>query len=66
MDWWVITMIELLICALVIICILMLCFVIFMLGRVFENTIIIRELEEKIEEHKIELFKIIESMGEDK
>ena len=59
-------MIELLICALVIICILMLCFVIFMLGRIFENAVIIRELEEKIEEHKIEIIKIIESMGEDK
>ena len=44
----------------------MLCFVIFMLGRVFENAVIIRELEEKIEEHKIEIIKIIESMGEDK
>lgn len=59
-------MIELLICALVIICILMLCSVIFMLGRIFENAVIIRELEEKIEEHKIEIIKIIESMGEDK
>ena len=59
-------MIELLICALVMICVLMLCFIIFMLGRVFENTIIIRELEEKIEMFNSEFFKIIESVGEDK
>ena len=65
-NWWVITMIELLICALVMICVLMLCFIIFMLGRVFENTIIIRELEEKIEMFNSEFFKIIESVGEDK
>ena len=58
-------MIELLICALVIICILMLCFIIFMLGRVFENTIIIRELEEKIEMFNSELVTIIKSVGED-
>lgn len=37
-----------------------------MLGRVFENTIIIRELEEKIEMFNSEFFKIIESVGEDK
>ena len=59
-------MIELLICALVMICVLMLCFIIFMLGRVFENTIIIRELEEKIEMFNSEFFKIIESVGDDK
>ena len=58
-------MIELLICALVMICVLMLCFIIFMLGRVFENTIIIRELEEKIEMFNSELVTIIKSVGED-
>ena len=59
-------MFEFLICVLVGICILMLCSVIFMLGRIFENTIIIRELEEKIEILNSEIFKIIETVGEDK
>ena len=58
-------MIELLICALVMICILMLCFIIFCLGRIFELAIVIRECDEKIEMVKSEIFKIIESMGED-
>ena len=58
-------MIELLICALVIICILMLCFIVFMLGRIFENAIIIRELDEKIELHNYETALIIKRMGED-
>ena len=59
-------MFEFLICVLVGICVLMLCFVIFLLGRIFENTIIIRELEEKIEILNSEIITIIESVGEDK
>ena len=59
-------MIELLICALVIICILMLCFVIFMLGRIFENTIAIKEITEQIEGLNSEVITIIKSVGEDK
>ena len=32
--------------------ILLLCYIIFSLGRIFENTIMIRELDEKIDELK--------------
>ena len=59
-------MIELLICALVMICVLMLCFIIFVLGRVFENTIAIKEITEQIEELNSEVITIIKSVGEDK
>ena len=52
---------ALLICALVTICILMLGFILFILGRVFENTIIISDLEENIEMLKSEIITILES-----
>ena len=52
---------ALLICALVTIGILMLGFVLFILGRVFENTITIRDLEENIEMLKSEIITILES-----
>ena len=59
-------MFEFLICVLVGICVLMLCFVIFLSGRIFENTIIIREHGEKIEMLNSEIITIIKSVGEDK
>ena len=52
---------ALLICALVTIGILMLGFILFALGRVFENTITIRDLEENIEMLKSEMITILES-----
>ena len=48
-------------CALVTICILMFGFILFILGRVFENTITIRDLEENVEMLKSEIITIIES-----
>lgn len=57
---------EMIILALICIVILMLCFLIFSLGRIFENTIIIRELDEKIELLNCETSLIIKRMGEDK
>ena len=47
-------MINFIICGLVGICILMLCFIIFCLGRIFELAIKIYELDEKIEELNFE------------
>ena len=47
-------MYDLIICVLIGICILMLCFIIFSLGRLFELAIEIRELNEKIEELNFE------------
>ena len=52
---------ALLICALVTIGILMLGFTLFTLGRVFENTITIRDIEENIEMLKSEIITILES-----
>ena len=52
---------ALLIFALVTIGILMLGFILFTLGRVFENTITIRDLEENIEMLKSEIITILES-----
>ena len=51
----------LLICALVTICILMLGFILFILSRVFENTITIHDLEENIEMLKSEIITILKS-----
>ena len=48
-------MMETIILVLIGICVLMLCFVIFMLGRIFENAIMIREVEEQLDELSIEL-----------
>ena len=58
-------MFEFLICVLVGICVLMLCFVIFMLCRIFENTVMIRELEDKIDEANIKIEMIKNWIGDD-
>lgn len=58
-------MFKFIICFLVGICILMLCFIIFTLGRIFETTAEIRELEEKIEILNSELTILEKWIGED-
>ena len=57
-------MFNFIICFLVGICILMLCFIIFSLGRIFELAIVVRECDEKIEELNSELAILTEWIGE--
>ena len=58
---------EFIILALIGIVILMLCFVIFALGIIYENAIMIREIDDKIEELNAEVNILLNTkVGEDK
>ena len=50
--------------ALIGICILILCFVIFILGRIFENAIITREIEDKLDELSEEFIILSDFVGD--
>ena len=55
---------EMIILALIGICILILCFVIFILGRIFENAIITREIEDKLDELSEEFIILSDFVGD--